>query len=116
MLRKIAIIYSLFIIVISLIPIPRLPLPEFNLSDKLWHGLAYMIMTFLWLSVNLITSKKIEFKYIFFVISVALITEILQGVLPIGRYFEIADMVANFIGILFGYIIVVSFISKNKVT
>ena len=70
----------------------------------------------IWLRVSFISSKKMELNYIYLVIAIALITEILQGVLPIGRYFEFADMVANFMGIVLGFITYKLLISKNTLT
>ena len=100
----------------SLTPIPRLPFPTFDLSDKFYHVIVYFVMMLVWLRVGFISSKKMELKYIYLVIAIALITEILQGVLPIGRYFEFADMVANFVGIVLGFITYKLLISKNTLT
>ena len=73
-------------------------------------------MMLIWLRVSFISSKKMELNYIYLVIAIALITEILQGVLPIGRYFEFADMVANFVGIVLGIITYKLLIFKNTLT
>ena len=73
-------------------------------------------MMLIWLRVSFISSKKMELKYIYLVMAIALITEILQGVLPIGRYFEFADMVANFVGIVLGIITYKLLIFKNTLT
>ena len=73
-------------------------------------------MILIWFRVGFISSKKIELKYMYLVITIALVTEILQGVLPIGRYFEFADIVANFVGIVLGYITYKLLISKNTPT
>jgi len=114
--KKITVFYTVLIICVSLIPIPKLPFPEFDLSDKSLHLIAYFIMSFMWFRLGFLESNKINWNYFFLVLSTALITEILQGVLPIGRYFEIADMIANCIGILLGLIISYIYIIKNKVT
>ena len=116
MFKIITISYTALIICVSLIPIPQLPFPEFSLSDKLLHLIAYFIMTVMWLRLGFLESNKIKWNYFSLVLFTALITEILQGILPIGRYFEIADMVANCIGILLGFIISFIYIIKNKVT
>jgi len=114
--KKITIFYTALIICVSLIPIPKLPFPEFSLSDKSLHLIAYFIMSSMWLRLGFFESNKIKWSYFFLVFSTALITEILQGVLPIGRYFELADMAANCIGILLGLIISYIYIIKNKET
>ena len=110
MFKIITISYTALIICVSLIPIPQLPFPEFSLSDKSLHLIAYFIMTVMWLRLGFLESNKIKWNYFFLVLLTALTTEILQGVLPIGRYFEIADMIANCIGILLGIIISLSLI------
>ena len=118
MFKNITIFYTVLIISFSLIPIPKLPFPEFNLFqlDKFIHLVVYLIMSFMWFRLGFLESNKIKWNYFFLVLCIALITEILQGVLPIGRYFELADMIANCIGILFGFIISYILIVKNKVT
>jgi len=114
--KKITIFYTGLIIFVSLIPIPKLPFPEFSLSDKSLHFIAYFIMSVMWLRLGFLESNKIIWNYCLLVLFTAIITEILQGILPIGRYFELADMIANCIGILFGVIISYILIIKNKVT
>ena len=116
MFKKITLLYTLFIICSSLIPIPKLPFPEFSVSDKSLHLIAYLIMSIMWIRLGFIESKKIKWNYFLLVISIALITEILQGILPIGRYFEIADILANCIGLLLGFGVSYFYIIKNKVT
>ena len=44
----------------------------------------------------------------------AIITEFCQGFLPIGRYFEIADIIANMTGILIAFFLSKIHILKNK--
>ena len=105
-----------FIILISIIPIPKLPLPEFNLFqwDKFFHLIVYLIMSFMWLRLGYLKSKILKWNYVFIVILVGFFTELCQGILPIGRYFEIADIIANFIGIFTGTSISYFYIFKNK--
>ncbi|MAU64186.1 MAG: hypothetical protein CMC38_07610 [Flavobacteriaceae bacterium] len=116
MFKKITLLYTLFIICISLIPIPKLVFPGFSISDKSLHLIAYLIMSIMWIRLGFIESKKIKWNYFLLVLSIALITEILQGILPIGRYFEIADILANCIGLLLGFGVSYFYIIKNKVT
>jgi len=114
--KKITLLYTSFIILISIIPIPKLPLPEFNLFqwDKFFHLIVYLIMSFMWLRLGYLKSKILKWNYIFIVILVGFFTELCQGILPIGRYFEIADIIANFIGICTGISISYFYIIKNK--
>ena len=114
--KKITLLYTSFIILISIIPIPKLPLPEFNLFqwDKFFHLIVYLIMSFMWLRLGYLKSKIFKWIYVFIVILVGFFTELCQGILPIGRYFEIADIIANFIGIFTGTSISYFYIFKNK--
>ena len=116
MFKKNTICYTLLIICVSLIPIPELPFPEFSLSDKFLHLIAYFIMSVMWIRLGILESNKIKWNYSFLVLFTALTTELLQGILPIGRYFEIADMIANCIGIVLGIFVSYIYIIKNKVT
>ncbi len=114
--KKITLLYTSFIILISIIPIPKLPLPEFNLLqwDKFFHLIVYLIMSFMWLRLGYLKSKIFKWNYVFIVILVGFFTELCQGILPLGRYFEIADIIANFIGIFTGTSISYFYIFKNK--
>lgn len=114
--KKITLLYTSFIILISIIPIPKLPFPEFNLFqwDKFFHLIVYLIMSFMWLRLGYLKSKIFRWNYVFIVILVGFFTELCQGILPLGRYFEIADIIANFIGIFTGTSISYFYIFKNK--
>ena len=116
MLKKVTFLYTVLIIIISTIPIPQLPLPKFELFqfDKFLHLIVYLIMSVMWLILGFLEIKKIKWSYLTLVFFIGLITEICQGILPIGRYFEIADIIANSLGILIGFSISSLYILKNK--
>ena len=118
MFKKVTIIYTLLIIFISLIPIPQLPLPKFDLFqwDKFFHLLVYLIMSLMWLRLGFFQTNSLKYSYLIIVVLIGLITESLQGLLPIGRYFEIADIIANFFGILIGLALTKLYIFKNKLS
>tara|TARA_B100000927_G_scaffold218133_1_gene178270 strand:+ start:190 stop:540 length:351 start_codon:yes stop_codon:yes gene_type:complete len=100
LLKKTAIFFTLFVVVVSLIPLPELPKKIFNLNDKLMHVLVYVIMSGLWIKVGFDEKSLLFNKYIFMVIGIGFFSEILQGILPINRHFEIFDMIANLTGII----------------
>lgn len=116
LLKKLTILYTLSIFLVSIIPIPKLPFPEFALFewDKFFHLCTYLIMTITWIWLGFLETSRFRWNYIKIVIFVAIITEFFQGFLPIGRYFEIADIIANMTGILIGIFLGKSFILKNK--
>jgi len=109
-------LYTIAIIIISLIPIPNLPLPEFNLfqPDKLFHFLMYFVMFLGWKKSNFFKEDKYFIKSLVIVFLVGLFTEFLQGTEYIERYYELADLLANSIGILFSYLIFVLYPFKKK--
>jgi|TARA_B110000305_G_scaffold239688_1_gene308197 VanZ family protein len=115
-LKKVTFLYTVLIIIISTIPIPQLPFPKFELFqfDKFLHLIVYLIMSVMWLILGFLEIKKIKWSYLALVFFIGLITEICQGILPIGRYFEIADIIANSLGILIGFSISSLYILKNK--
>jgi VanZ family protein len=115
-LPLLVLLYTIAIIIISLIPIPNLPLPEFNLlqPDKLFHFLMYFVMFLGWKKSNFFKEDKYFIKSLVIVFLVGLFTEFLQGTEYIERYYELADLLANSIGILFSYLIFVLYPFKKK--
>ena len=105
-IAKIAVYYSLFLIILSLIPVPDLGLPKFQLFeiDKLVHFIMYFSLTMLWCfaSENFYRSN---FKLILFAIFFGFVLEIFQHILPFGRYFDLGDLLANSLGVIFGIFI-----------
>ena len=115
-LPLLVLLYTIAIIIISLIPIPNLPLPEFNLlqPDKLFHFLMYFVMFLGWKKSNFFKEDKYFIKSLVIVFLVGLFTEFLQGTEYIERYYELADLLVNSIGILFSYLIFVLYPFKKK--
>ena len=97
--------YTFVVIILSLIPVPNLKIPEFYLfqPDKLVHFSMYFIMLFVWVKSKFFNESALKFKSLILVFVISFSTEILQGTSFIKRYFEIADLVANAIGILLSY-------------
>jgi hypothetical protein len=108
-ISKIALYYTLILIILSLVPVPDLGVPKFKLFelDKLVHLCMYTIFTIIW---GLKTDSKI--KILIFSILFGLGLETLQHLLPFGRYFDWGDFIANSSGVLFGIIIL--FYLKKK--
>ncbi|MDA9242348.1 hypothetical protein OAC93_01875 [Flavobacteriaceae bacterium] len=115
-LSPLVLLYTIAIIIISLIPIPNLPLPEFSLlqPDKLFHFLMYFVMFLGWKKSNFFKEDKYFIKSLVIVFLVGLFTEFLQGTEYIERYYELADLLANSLGILFSYLIFVIYPFKKK--
>jgi len=117
-LSLIVFLYTTSIIIVSLVPIPNLTLPKFNLlqPDKLFHFIVYFIMFLGWKESKIFKKDRLYFKCSLIVFSVGLFIEILQGTSFIERYFELADLLANSLGILFSYLIFVLYPLKKNHT
>ena len=112
--QKFTIFFTSLVIIISLVPLPELPLKNFILKDKLMHLLTYFLLCTLWIRFGYIESKALHSKYIYFVIIIAVFTEILQGILPINRHFEILDILANLLGIFMSLSLSYLFFKNKK--
>ena len=103
---KIACYYTIFLIILSAVPVNDFSFPKFQLFgiDKLAHFIMYLFLTILWYysAENFYSSK---FKLLFLSIFFGLLLEIFQHILPYGRYFDLADILANTLGVIFGIII-----------
>jgi len=112
-ISKITVYYTLFLIILSIVPVPDFGFPKFQLFkiDKLVHFIMYFSLTILWClaSENLYRSN---FKLLLFAIFFGFVLEIFQHILPFGRYFDIGDLLANSLGVIFG-IIILYYIKKK---
>jgi glycopeptide antibiotics resistance protein len=117
-LSLIVFLYTTSIIIVSLVPVPNLTLPKFNLlqPDKLFHFIVYFVMFLGWKESKIFKKDRLYFKCSLIVFSVGLFIEILQGTSFIERYFELADLLANSLGILFSYLIFVLYPLKKNHT
>ena len=102
-LSLIVFLYTTSIIIVSLVPVPNLTLPKFNLlqPDKLFHFIVYFVMFLGWKESKIFKKDRLYFKCLLIVFLVGLFTEILQGTRFIERYYELADLFANSLRILF---------------
>jgi len=101
----IAVIVSLVVVVLSLLNMNSGPSLPIKVSDKLLHGLAYLVLMWSWLFY--FRDKKSLKTRIILIISLTLlgiILEILQGVSLIGRTQDFNDVLANVIGLIIGIV------------
>lgn len=107
--------YTLLIFFISLIPLPNIIIPDFNLfqPDKLVHFVIYFIMLYLWLKSNSVKENKFRLKSLILVLFISFFIETLQGTSFIKRHYELADLIANSVGIIFSYIVFVLYPHKK---
>lgn len=116
----IAVVYTLIISTLSLVPLGKISVGGFNPTDKMLHGVAYFILTLLWLFYYLMKKSGI-LNYIqkFFNISALVIVfgmliEVLQGALTSYRQPDWADVLANSIGVLIAFLFCIVFLNFLK--
>lgn len=92
--------YSITLAVLSLVSDDSLPDFGTNYDDKIYHFLAYALLTFLWFKVfiNFNNSKPILFAFIISVVF-GIIIEVLQGEFTVVRDPSIMDILANSVGV-----------------
>lgn len=102
---------SVLLIIVSILPLPKLPEVKFIASDKLGHLLAFLVlvMTYLWA----FTKQKERvfnvktYSIISFIICLIIggVTELLQHFLPIKRFGDWYDFYFDIAGIILGIMI-----------
>ena len=107
--HRVYIYFAIFITIIigwgSLTTIEGTIPSNINVSDKVIHCAAYLILTLSWLMVFKNNYKVLNIS-VFIAVSVffyGIIIEVLQATVTINRQFEIKDIVANTIGIILGF-------------
>lgn len=119
MQRLVLAAYTLFLLVVSLLPGGNLPsVPDwFSLfsPDKVAHFGAYGVFALL-LSVSFAKhqTQRAVFYAIFIAAGYGCLMEILQGISGTGRHFDPVDMVANLLGAILGGLIFCLFKLLNK--
>ena len=125
MLKKIALlaatIYSAALIFASLVKPENIPDIDVDYSDKIFHFLAYCLLTLLWFSAffyhfNLKEKKAMIYAAMFSIIF-GIIIEVLQDKLTIYRSLDVYDVVANTLGVILGVSVLVikKFIGVKKI-
>ena len=83
--------------------------PDTNLEfqDKIFHFLAYLGLSFLWCYYSfLIQIKKGLLKVFLITFFFGIILEFVQEKVNPMRHFDVIDLIANCLGVMFGTIIV----------
>ena len=76
-----------------------------SFDDKIYHFVAYTLFTLLLYNyLNAVSVKNSIFFTILFASGYGILMEILQNLLTESRVSDIYDIVANFLGIIFGAI------------
>ena len=105
--------YTIVLAVLSLISNDTIPHFGTNYEDKIFHLIAYGLLTFLWYNVffNLNSKHPITIAFVVSIIY-GIIIEVLQGQFTVARDPSFMDIIANSIGVT----IVVLFLTFRKKT
>lgn len=116
MLKKkalgVSISYTVLLITVSLAKLDLESVEEIvpSFSDKIFHFLAYALFTWLWFNSFYFKFNFSKIKSIFrsILVSVAfgIIIEVLQLILTNSRSFDVLDILANSLGVLFAAILI----------
>jgi len=101
-----AIFCTFFIVYLSLSDISELPKLEVRYEDKLYHFVAYFLLTSVWLlALIAYSSKSKEFnKYISFaIVGFGIIIEVFQEIITDYRLFDVLDILVNILGVSVAY-------------
>ncbi|CAM1334482.1 VanZ family protein [Tenacibaculum aestuariivivum] len=109
-LKKIAILVTISIAILSLIKIGSQPIQVKNI-DKYEHIIAYFFLTFIWL-LAFGKTKTNQFIIVFCCFFYGIIIEALQVTLTTYRTGDVLDVIANTTGILIAYIVYFIFLRK----
>ncbi|RRO20269.1 VanZ family protein [Flavobacteriaceae bacterium 14752] len=105
---SVAVIYSLAILILSLINLESSPI-KIETSDKVYHFVSYTLMAIFWLWFLKTTRNKTSYTsvslIILSIIVYGIIIEYLQLNLTNYRMFDWNDVKANVFGTIFGYLI-----------
>ncbi len=102
----IALVLSIFILIVSLIPINSKLLDEVKYSDKVVHVLFYLTLCLSWL-FYFRAKQKIKQKFIiaFGIFVYGIIIEVLQSDFTTYRTGSLFDVLANTVGIAIGLLV-----------
>jgi VanZ family protein len=101
-----AVVYTVFLTVMSLINLDAVPEIGSDFDDKIYHFLAYLVLGFLWVWVALnSTVTKAWSRALLYCLFYGVALELIQHQINSNRTFDIIDMLSNCVGVLFGTII-----------
>jgi VanZ family protein len=93
--------WGLIVSVVTLSLMPKPPISQVLGSDKLAHGLAYLVLMNWFV---LLYARSAEMRLALLFIGMGVTLELLQGLTP-ERSFELADMLADGTGVMLGWLL-----------
>ena len=101
-----ATLYTLLILILSLVQLGEISVGDFHPTDKIMHVSAYFGLAFIWFFYILFKkSEDYHYQKTFFIVSLLIVLfgiliEALQGALTSYRQPDWADILANTIGVV----------------
>ncbi|MDR6300173.1 VanZ family protein [Mesonia maritima] len=109
-----ALLYTVSLLVVSLIHTEDLPKPNFNNADKVFHCIAYFGLTLCWY-FQYFSRKNTKVLHRKSLLIICLLTtafgifiEVLQGVFTTYRSIDAFDVLANTTGIIIAFFLIIS--------
>ncbi len=103
-----ALVYTLALVIASLINLNGVPSLGSSFDDKIYHVVAYMILAVLWLFYfKPFKTKYIPFFVFFAVVLLGYLLELLQYLVNPNRTYDTFDLIANTFGALIGTFIAI---------
>lgn len=103
-----AIVYTVVLIYLSLATIDTKVLDaDFKYQDKIFHFIAYFVLAIIWNIYVLLRPVKTNVFLVFVLMLIfAILLEYVQNKINTKRFFELLDMIANCLGVVFGTLFV----------
>jgi VanZ family protein len=110
LLLPFAIVYTISLVIASLVNLKKIPSLGSSFDDKIYHFMAYVGLAFLW-TIYFKSSTKKHIKAIVFtsVVLFGVILELIQHKLNPNRTYDNYDLLANCLGVIIGTLIVYKF-------
>ncbi len=106
LLLPVAIVYTIALVIVSLINLNGVPSLGSSFDDKIYHFIAYLGLAFLWITyVKPRKKKKVLIVTFIAVILFGVVLELMQHQLNPNRTYDTYDLIANCLGVVFGTLI-----------
>ncbi|WP_299364882.1 VanZ family protein [Winogradskyella sp.] len=106
LLLLVAIVYTILLVVVSLVNLRGVPSLGSSFDDKIYHFLAYFVLAVLWITFFKQKNKKFRLLVVFAsIILFGIFLELVQHQLNSNRTYDTYDLIANCLGVLVGTLI-----------
>lgn len=110
MLLPVAMVYTVVLVIASVVNLNNVPSLGSSFDDKIYHFIAYLVLAFLWTTYFKPSHKRHTNTIVFVsVIAFGVVLELIQHQLNPNRTYDVYDLMANCLGVLFGTLIVHKF-------